>query len=123
VVSTDLIGGMRMASELIRPSVVTFLDQILRDRDRNLRIEELELPRDSPIAGKRVNDLRNGAMADLLLLAVRAPDGGDYVYNPPRELELLEGCTLIVMGTPVDMRRARLASEGAMESVADETGM
>ena len=41
VVSPAQIGGMRLASELIRPSVVTFLDQMLRDTNRNLRIEDI----------------------------------------------------------------------------------
>lgn len=45
VVSPFLIGGMRMASEMIRPMVVTFLDTMLRDRDRNLRVEEVRVGR------------------------------------------------------------------------------
>ena len=35
VVSPAQIGGMRLASELVRPSVVGFLDQMLRDTNRN----------------------------------------------------------------------------------------
>ncbi|MBF0593321.1 MAG: potassium channel family protein, partial [Nitrospirae bacterium] len=44
VVSPHFIGGMRMASEMFRPTVVSFLDTMLRDKDRNLRIEEVSVP-------------------------------------------------------------------------------
>lgn len=41
VVSPQHIGGLRLASELVRPTVVTFLDTMLRDRELNLRIDEI----------------------------------------------------------------------------------
>ena len=47
VVSPTYIGGLRLASELIRPTVVNFLDVMLRDRDANLRIDEITLPNSS----------------------------------------------------------------------------
>ena len=53
VVSPALIGGMRMASELVRPAVVSFLDKMLKDRDRNLRVEEVVVPTHSPFVGRR----------------------------------------------------------------------
>jgi voltage-gated potassium channel len=34
-VSTTSIGVLRMASEMVRPTVVSFLDTMLRDRERN----------------------------------------------------------------------------------------
>ena len=46
VVSPPHIGGLRLASELIRPTVVNFLDTMLRDEDRNLRIDEVIIPAD-----------------------------------------------------------------------------
>src|SRR4030043_908108 len=41
VVSPCAIGGLRMASEMVRPTVVSFLDIMLRDTGMNLRVEEL----------------------------------------------------------------------------------
>ena len=38
IVSPNLIGGLRMASEMIRPAVVSFLDKMLRDKHESLRI-------------------------------------------------------------------------------------
>jgi len=43
VVSPNFIGGMRLVSELLRPAVVRFLDDMLRDRRAAYRIEEIRL--------------------------------------------------------------------------------
>src|SRR4030095_8529951 len=43
VITENFIAGMRMASEMIRPTVVTFLDKMLSDKDKNLRVEEIAL--------------------------------------------------------------------------------
>ena len=55
VVSPGYIGGLRMASEMIRPTVVSFLDIMLRDRDSNLRVEEVAVP--DSLAGKTISEL------------------------------------------------------------------
>ena len=56
----------RNASELIRPVAVTFLDQMLRDRDRNLRVEEVRIGAGSPAIGRKVGDLGINAMPGVL---------------------------------------------------------
>jgi voltage-gated potassium channel len=71
VVSPNFIGGLRMVSELIRPTVVTFLDEMLRDREKNLRVEEVAIPADSRWVGRRVEDLNLRAHGTALLLACR----------------------------------------------------
>src|SRR6185436_1502439 len=43
VVSPNFIGGMRLVSELLRPAVVRFLDDMLRDKRAAYRIEEVQL--------------------------------------------------------------------------------
>ncbi|HEY6220786.1 MAG TPA: NAD-binding protein [Gemmatimonadaceae bacterium] len=107
VIAPSHIGGMRMASEMVRPSVVGFLDKMLRDRDRNLRIEEIEVPAGSGYAGKRVGEIDFRGDVNLLLLAVHQPDGGVYVYNPPLEHQVVPGSQLIVMGDPDGVQRMR----------------
>lgn len=115
VVSPTFIGGLRIASELIRPTVVTFLDQMLRDRDRNLRIDEVRIPEGSSAVGSTLGeiDLRN--RSDAMLLACRT--GGErWIYNPPPETEIRPGSTLILMGSPADVEAVRRALEGEMVS-------
>jgi hypothetical protein len=51
-----MIGGRRMASELVRPEVNEFLDQMLRDKTKNLRIEEAIVPEKSSLVGVMLKD-------------------------------------------------------------------
>jgi len=108
-VSPGRIGGMRMASELLRPSVVTFLDQMLRDENRNLRIEEVRVEQGSSLDGLTVESLRlHEYGTGLLLLAMRARDGG-YVFNPPAATDVHGGSHLIVMGDPASVSHLQSA--------------
>ncbi len=104
VVSPTYIGGLRMASEMVRSTVVSFLDTMLRDREKNLRIEELRVP--ESFLGKTIAEIRIGKHTNALLLAARTE--GDWVYNPALDHVLKTGDTLIFMTTPEE--RATLES-------------
>jgi voltage-gated potassium channel len=103
VVSPALIGGMRMASELVRPAVVGFLDLMLKDRDKNLRVEEVLVPAHSPFSGKAIGDLNAHARTNCLIMALKR-NTGDYVYNPTDSTRLDGGSILVVMGDPDGVR-------------------
>ncbi len=108
-VSPGKIGGMRMASELLRPSVVTFLDQMLRDENRNLRIEEVHVDQGSALDRRQVDALHlHEYGTGLLLLALRTRNG-EYVFNPPAATAINGGCHLIVMGDPASVTRLQAA--------------
>ncbi|MBI1723426.1 MAG: NAD-binding protein [Gemmatimonadetes bacterium] len=107
VVSPFSIGGLRMASEMLRPAVVTFLDQMLRDRDRNLRIEEITVGRGSPAIGKRLGALHLNVIPGLLLLALVEAKEGRYHFKPTDDLVVAEEATLIVMGDPAAVGQLR----------------
>mgnify|MGYP002630863398 CR=1 FL=1 len=108
VVSPHLIGGMRMVSEMIRPTVVHFLDQMLRDREKNLRIEEIAVPANSALDGRTLGQADLARRENALVMAVRDPDGG-YVYNPPPGHVIGAGSVLVVLaqsGSIPDLERA-----------------
>jgi voltage-gated potassium channel len=110
VVSVNNIGGMRMASEMIRPSVVTFLDKMLRDRDKQLRFEELVIPARSPLVKARLanSEIRKEAR-NVLIVAVRDPEG-NYIFSPGPNFVLEEKMTLIVIGETDSVIRLRESS-------------
>ncbi|MBI3569150.1 MAG: potassium channel protein [Gemmatimonadetes bacterium] len=113
VVSPAQIGGMRLASELLRPTVVGFLDQMLRDTNRNLRIEEVLVPHASPLANQTVGGLAlHEAGTPLLLLALRSPSG-EYRFNPPDGTVVTPGTRLITMGEPASVQALRERAESA----------
>jgi voltage-gated potassium channel len=111
VVSPNMIGGMRMVSEMVRPEVVSFLDVMVRDQAQTLRIEEVPVPDGSRWSGRRVDELEL-ARHRVLLLAVKPPGAGArYLYAPGPDHRLAGGETLIVLGEPEQVRR--LGAEAA----------
>jgi voltage-gated potassium channel len=96
VVSPSYIGGLRMASEMIRPTVVSFLDIMLRDKDKNLRIEEIPIP--AHFIEKKLADTKLKTLSHSLLLSIRTKD--DWIYNPPETYVIKSGNVLVFMTTP-----------------------
>ncbi|MBN1274078.1 MAG: NAD-binding protein [Candidatus Aminicenantes bacterium] len=99
VVSPTFIGGMRMVSEMIRPEVVTFLDMMLRDRQKNLRFEEVPVKKPG-LAGKKVGECRYAEGENTLLVAVKKHGSKSYSFNPPKEMLLEEDDILILITGP-----------------------
>ncbi len=108
-VSPNMIGGLRLASELIRPGVVGFLDQMLRNQSRTLRVEEIAVPQVSPWVGKTIHDIGIHRRFDLLALALRRSTG-DMVYNPQGDAVLASADVLVVMGDVEKVWKAREAA-------------
>jgi voltage-gated potassium channel len=104
-VSPNRIGGLRLASEILRPHAVSFLDQMLKEHARTLRIEEVLVATPSWV-GKPLHQLQLKQKYNLLLLAVK-DQGATYFANPPEDFVLQHGTVLIVMGEMNDIRRAR----------------
>lgn len=96
VISPYLIGGMRIVSEMIRPEVVSFLDGMLRDKEANLRVEEI--PLDSSSKGKYISQYSIEGKRDTLLLAMK--QDGRIVFNPAPETQLSGAEVLIFMVSP-----------------------
>lgn len=94
VVSPDFTGGMRIASSMIRPQVVGFLDEMLRS-DESTRIDEIEVP--ESFKAKALSQI--GRRSDqYVVLGVR--DGQRMHFNPADEFTVQPGQTLILMGGP-----------------------
>ncbi len=106
VVSPNMIGGMRMASEMVRPHVVRFIDEMLRDRKVGLRIEEATVGERGKLVGATLRgaDLRSRTGA--LILAVRLPSG-DVEHAPGPDFRFAAGQTLIAIGTVEQIQALR----------------
>jgi voltage-gated potassium channel len=96
VVSPGFIGGLRMTEEMIRPTVVSFLDMMLRERDKSLQVEEISLP--EAFVGKAISALDLKRHPQTLVLAVKTKDG--WLYNPPRDYVIGVMDTLVYISTP-----------------------
>jgi voltage-gated potassium channel len=100
VVSPAFIGGMRMVSDMVRPAVVTFLDKMLYDKARTLRVEEVTVGQGSPLSGRTIAQAAIGEKTGALLVAVKRAEPADYEFNPAPGRTIREGDTLIVIGSP-----------------------
>ena len=100
-VSASFIGGLRMASELIRPETVSFLDTMLRD-SANFRVEDV--PIGPSYVGKTIKECESLTSAGVLVVAVKHE--GSYSFNPSPSTKLRKGDTLIVIGDPDHVRLA-----------------
>ncbi|MFQ5610782.1 MAG: NAD-binding protein [Anaerolineae bacterium] len=99
IVSPNAIGGMRIASIMIRPSVVNFLDEMLRVTGQTLRMEELHVGEGSALVGKTLGEAHIGRRTGLLIVAIKSQEAG-YQFNPGAQTVLRSGDVLIVIGTP-----------------------
>ncbi|HQC86639.1 MAG TPA: NAD-binding protein [Rhodoferax sp.] len=94
IVSPDFTGGMRIASAMVRPHVVNFMDKMLHS-DEGLRVEEVIVPNGfdpTPLATLIPKS------RDYLLMAIQ--ENGKWLFNPADDHPVQGGATLVVMANP-----------------------
>lgn len=96
VVAASSIGGMRIASELFRPTVVSFLDVMLRGRDDSVRFSQI--PLGAEWKGRTAGEVDLPGRFGLPLLAIEDPRTREMVFNPGRDVKLPDGAVLVTMG-------------------------
>ncbi|MBI4428221.1 MAG: potassium channel protein [Ignavibacteriales bacterium] len=96
-ISSNYIGGLRMASELIRPQTTNFLDTMLRDNSA-LRVDEVVVGQSSKHAGKSLEAFDELHSSGVVLLSLIR--SGAYQFNPRPDTKLQSGDTLIMIGNP-----------------------
>lgn len=112
LVSPYRIGGFRLASELVRPRTVEFLDGVLAMSKHDLHMEDVAIEPQSELIGKTLRTAWTRATTNALVVAVCEPDG-TFVNNPPADHRLQQGSHLIVVGDERSMQAVhRLASAG-----------
>lgn len=111
VVSPNQIGGMRMVSELVRPAAVSFLDQMLRDRDQQFRVEEAHIEAGSDFAERPLRDAV-AMLTDRVLIVALRRESGDWLYNPRADDILHAGTSLVFIGSPQGRADVALRSAG-----------
>ena len=106
VVSPNFIGGMRIVSEMIRPAVVRFLDDMLRDKRAAYRIEEVRLGEKGSL-GDTLHDARIHERFGMTVLALSASDTSGWTYNPGENAKIGPGTTLVVLGSAEQVAKLR----------------
>lgn len=108
IVSPDFTGGMHIASAMLRPQVVNFMEQMMHSEEA-MRVEEVSVPVGLPMM----------VLAELLprsrehvLLALH--QGGRWVFHPEESHAVGAGVTLVLMTSPA----GRAAVEQRLRSLA-----
>jgi len=95
VISPQAIGAERIANVLTRPHLVDFVEVAARDLE--FKMDAVVIAADSPIAGKTLKEANIRATADVMVVAIREPDGTTH-FNPGADEVLRPNDTLITIG-------------------------
>ncbi len=114
VVNPQDLGGARMAAFAVQPHVAEFLDVVMHDGSLQFRLEEVEVPVDSPLAGETLRSARVHDRTGTLVLAMRQPDR-EFRTNPPPTAEIVGGEVLIVIGDAEQVGALRSLALGDIE--------
>ena len=98
VVNPQSIGGARMAAFALQPHVAEFLDVVMHDGSLEFRLEEVQVPEGSPVAGASLRSAHLRDQTGALVLALRETDGR-FTTNPGPDTVLERGQVLIAIGT------------------------
>lgn len=113
VVDPQDLGGARMAALAVQPHVAEFLDVVMHEGSLDFRLEEIQIPPGSPLAGETLRSARIHDRTGTLVLAMREP-AGPFRTNPAPTAELVGGEVLIVIGDADQVARLRaLVASGA----------
>jgi len=102
VVSPYKEGGLKIAQGLIRPTLVDFLDLIIRRSELSLSMEELTVKKDSRIVDQTLAECDIRRKANVIVVAVKKP-GEDIEFNPSPSVNIVKGDTLLVLGNTPDL--------------------
>ncbi|HEV8438354.1 MAG TPA: potassium channel protein [Methylomirabilota bacterium] len=104
VVSSRAIGALRLASEMVRPHVVSFLDSMLREPGA-VRVQEIAV---GPAgAGKSLGEVQLQQRVGIVVFALRSAKDRHHHYNPPLEHTLEAGDVLIACASHDQLQAAR----------------
>ena len=102
IVNPQSIGGARMAAFVLQPHVAEFLDVVMHERTLEFRLEEVQVPEGSPLAGSTIARERASRRTGALVLALRDPDGS-FRTNPRSDTRIEPGEVIIAIGTQAEL--------------------
>jgi voltage-gated potassium channel len=98
VVNPQRLGGDRMASFVVQPHVVDFVDVVMHDGSLEFRLEDVEVTAGSALVGQTLSSAQVHDLTGALVLAIRRADG-TFTTNPTPRTRIEDGDVLIGVGT------------------------
>jgi voltage-gated potassium channel len=104
VISPYSIGGKRLASLLLRPAVVEFLDVVMHDIEEELLMEDIFVRERSRFVGNTIVEAREKCAAGANVLAVKKKGAKRMLANPPADTLIEVGDHLVALGTKEQLK-------------------
>lgn len=98
-VSSNEIGGSRMAALVLRPSIISFLDTITRAGGIELDLEDIMIGEKSDMCNLSLKQVKIPQRIGLTVLATKKDNSDEIKFNPDPNECLCKGDSLIVLGT------------------------
>ena len=100
VIMPDKIGGDHMASLVVVPDLVEFLDNLQVATEGRVNVQQVTFEAVCPdLKTRSIRDIDLRNKTGCSIIGYKSADG-DYIINPEASLKLERGCILIVIGRP-----------------------
>lgn len=105
VIMPDKIGGDHMASLVVMPDLITFMDQLSLEGEHTTNLEEVEIEDfTSQVECNSLRDLDLRRKTGCTIIGYIDPNG-KYIINPEADLVLQPKSKVIVLGRPEQIRK------------------
>jgi len=105
VIMPDKIGGDHMASLVVMPDLITFMDKLSMEGEHTTNLEEVAIEDfTDQMEYNSIRDLDLRQKTGCTIIGYIAPDG-DYIINPEADLELQPKSKVIVLGRPEQIKK------------------
>jgi voltage-gated potassium channel len=107
VIMPDRVGGAHMASLVMKPDVMEFIDFITAEGGDNINLEEIDFNTLSEgLQHKTLKDLeiRNKSGANIIGYKTAT---GEYIVNPSADTKIIPQSKIFVLGTPDQIRKLK----------------
>ncbi len=111
VVSPYASGAIRIAQNILQPTVTDFLELALSGEGMELSMQETEIPEGASLVGKDLMGSGIRSQFNLIIVAIKRRDAR-MVYNPSPQEELQAGDVLIAIGPRENLMRFRTSLLG-----------
>ena len=107
VIMPDKLGGAHMASLVVTPDLVEFVDRLTIAGNTNANLEEIsvnDLP--SELLNKTILDLDLRKRTGCNVIGFKTSEN-EYIVNPESSTKLTLNANLIVLGNPIQIKKLR----------------
>lgn len=105
VIMPDKLGGDHMASLVVTPDIIEFVDMLSIEGECSSNLQEIWVDELSEeYINKSILDLDLRRLTGCSVIGFKTPDN-EYIVNPDATTKLIKGSTLIVLGRPEQVEK------------------